>query len=139
MLADAATSFTELDATSFLLETRARQAEVAVLQGDSSSAIDLGKQVLADAGEASGMPPLESNIHRIRAAALLQLDRPDDAGAAIDESVAIARKAGATFQLALALDLLARMDGDRDAASESAELLAQLGVERVARPPLPDC
>jgi hypothetical protein len=34
----------------------------------------------------------------------------------------------------LALDLLGRVDGDRDAASEAAELLAKLGVASVARP-----
>ena len=60
----------------------------------------------------------------------------DGAGKAIDESIALARSGDANYQLALALDLLALIDGDRDAASESAELLAQLGVERVARPPL---
>ena len=137
LLAEAAATFEELDAGSFVLETKVRQAEVAALSGDGGRALELADEVLADAGEAAEMAALQSGAHRIRAAALLQLGRMDDAGEAIDRSVSTARGAGATFQLALALDLLGEMDGDRDAASESAELLKELGVERVARPPIP--
>ena len=136
ILADAAKTFAELDTTSYVLETQVRQAEVAALQGNGKAALELADLILADAGDAAGMIPLQSSVHRIRAAALMQLGDADGAGKAIDESIAIARSGDANYQLALALDLLALIDGDRDAASESAELLAQLGVERVARPPL---
>jgi class 3 adenylate cyclase/tetratricopeptide (TPR) repeat protein len=133
----AAEQFTELGATSFVLETKARIAEVAALQGDGARALELADELLADAADAAEMATLKSTVLRVRAVGLTQLGRADDAGAAIDESIAIARQTGAPFQLALALDVLAAVDGDRDAASESAELLRQLGVERVPRPPLP--
>ena len=137
VLAAATEQFAELGATSFVLETKARVAEVAALQGDGARALELADELLGNTGDAAEMATLTSTVHRIRAAALSQLGRLDEAENAIDESIAIARNTGAPFQLALALDVLAAVDGDRDAASESAELLAQLGVGRVARPPLP--
>jgi tetratricopeptide (TPR) repeat protein len=137
ILEAAAELFEELGATSFVLETKARIAEVAALKNDGARALELADELLAYGGDAAGMATLRSTTHRVRGTALSQLGRLDEAGAEIDMSIAIAREAGATFQLALALDVLARVDGDRDAASESAELLRQLGVERVPRPPLP--
>ncbi|HZQ82929.1 MAG TPA: adenylate/guanylate cyclase domain-containing protein [Gaiellaceae bacterium] len=135
LLTEAVEEFKAVGTMNFVLETRVRQAEVAALQGNGTRALELADDVLADAGDATEIAGLQSHVQRIRASALLQLGRTDDAGAAIDDSVARAREAGATFQLALSLDLLAEMDGDRDAASESAELLEGLGIQRVARPP----
>jgi len=135
-LGEAAASLEELQATSFVLETRVRQAEAATLAGSAETALALADEVLADAGDAAEMLPLQSTAHRLRGAALALAGDLDGAGAALDRSIAVAREGNATFQLALALDLLALVDGDRDAASESAELLARLGVVSVARPPL---
>jgi class 3 adenylate cyclase/tetratricopeptide (TPR) repeat protein len=134
LLAEAVDAFTELEATSFALETRVRQAEVAALAGNAPDALRLADEVLADAGDAAEMMALQSSAHRIRGAALALSGDSDAAGAALDKSVSIAREGNATLQLALALDLLGRVDGDRDAASEAAELLAKLGVASVARP-----
>ena len=50
-------------------------------------------------------------------------------------SIRIARAAEARYELALSLDLLGAT-GDEAAARESVELLHQLGVTQVARPPL---
>lgn len=136
LLGEAAVTFAELDATSYVLETKVRQAEVAALQGDGAAALALSDEVIADAGDAAGMVALQSSVHRIRATALHQLGDLDGAGREVDESISIARTGDASLQLALALDLLALIDDDRDAAAESAELLGQLGVELVARPPL---
>jgi tetratricopeptide (TPR) repeat protein len=136
LLAAAAETFAEIDATSFVLETRVRQAEVAVLAGDPEAALDATDELIADHQEAGGMVALQSSAQRIRAAALLQRGDRDRGREAALQSVEIARSGEAKFQLALALDLLASL-GDDDAASESAELLRQLGVEKVARPPLP--
>jgi tetratricopeptide (TPR) repeat protein len=135
-LGEAAASLEELQATSFVLETRVRQAEAATLAGSAETALALADEVLADAGDAAEMLPLQSTAHRLRGAALALAGDLDGAGTALDRSIAVAREGNATFQLALALDLLALVDGDRDAASESAELLARLGVVSVARPPL---
>jgi len=73
--------------------------------------------------------------YRLRAAALLQLDRRDEAVQALEESIRIARSAQARYELALSLDLTGML-GDTDAARESVELLAELGVAQVLRPPL---
>ena len=136
LLGDAAAAFAELDATSYVLETKVRQAEVAALQGDGVAALAFSDEVIADAGDAAGMVALQSNVHRIRATALHQLGDLDGAGREVDESISIARTGEASLQLALALDLLALIDDDRDAAAESAELFRQLDVRLVARPPL---
>jgi class 3 adenylate cyclase/tetratricopeptide (TPR) repeat protein len=136
LLAAAAETFAEIDATSFVLETRVRQAEVAVLADDPEEALDATDELLADHEEAGGMVALRSSAQRIRAAALLQRGDRDRGREAALQSVETARGGEAKFQLALALDLLASL-GDADAAAESAELLRQLGVEQVARPPLP--
>jgi class 3 adenylate cyclase/tetratricopeptide (TPR) repeat protein len=131
-----AASLEELDATSFVLETRLRQAEAAALAGDGQRALTLVDEVLADAGDAADMVPLQVAAQRIRGAGLALSGDADGAGSALDRAVALGREGDATFQLALALDLLAIVDGDREAAAESAELLAGLGVVDVARPPL---
>jgi class 3 adenylate cyclase/tetratricopeptide (TPR) repeat protein len=136
LLREAVSSFTELDATSFVLETKVRLAEVAALQGDGAAALALADEVIADAGDGAGLVALQSSVHRIRATALYQLGDADGAGREVDESISIARAGDASLQLALALDLLALIDDDRDAAAESADLLRQLDVDLVARPPL---
>jgi class 3 adenylate cyclase/tetratricopeptide (TPR) repeat protein len=134
LLAEAVESFTELEATSFALETRVRQAEVAALTGNAPEALQLADAVLADAGDAAEMMALQSSAHRIRAAALALGGDRDGAGSELDKSISIAREGNASLQLALALDLLGRVDDDRDAAAEAAELLAKLGITSVARP-----
>jgi len=136
LLGEAAEAFAELEATSYVLETKVRQAEVAALQGDSGAALELSDEVIADAADAAGMVALQSSVHRIRATALHQLGDIDGAVREVDTSISIARTGEASLQLALALDLLALIDDDRDAAAESGELLRQLGVDLVARPPL---
>jgi len=135
-LVQAAASFDELDMSSFALETKVHLAEVAALRDDAADALALADDALAHTGDAAGMLALQSNAHRVRAAALHQLGDADAAGAALDQAVAAARSGEADFQLALALDLLALVDDDRDAASESVEILRRLDVARIARPPL---
>src|SRR5262249_39705524 len=120
ILTAATDQFAELGATSFVLETKARIAEGAALKGEGARALALADQLLGDEGAAASMATLQSTLHRVRAVALTQLARLDEAGASVDRSIAIARETGAPFQLALALDVLAAVDDDRDAASESA-------------------
>ena len=132
LLAEAAATFAELDATSYVLETKVRQAEVAALEGNGAAALALSDEVIADAGDAAGMVALQSSVHRIRATALHQLgDDVDGAGREVDESISIARTGDASLQLALALDLLALIDDDRDAAA--AERRAARAARRRAR------
>jgi hypothetical protein len=136
MLQEATSSFAKLEASSFVLETKARQAEVAALRRDADSALALAAEVLGDAGDAAEMTALQSTLHRVKAAALSLKGDADAAGGEADKAIELARRGSATFQLALALDVLALIDDDLDAAAESEELLGGLGVQRLARPPL---
>ena len=136
MLEEGLETAREIGAAGFVLEIEARLAELDVLRGDrAESALEWIADVLERAGDAAGMAPLEAMTHRLRAAALLQLGRRDEAVTALEESIQIARSAQARYELALSLDLTGML-GDADAARESVELLAELGVTRVVRPPL---
>jgi class 3 adenylate cyclase/tetratricopeptide (TPR) repeat protein len=128
-----------IGAGSFVPEAEVRLAELATLRGGRPD------EVLARVGslleredEAAAMAPLQSTAHRLRAAALLQLQDRAGALAELEESVRIARDANAVYELALALDLSAAIGADPSAAEDSRALLERLGVQSVARPPLPD-
>jgi class 3 adenylate cyclase/tetratricopeptide (TPR) repeat protein len=126
----------EMGALSFVLEVEVRLAELDALRGDrAESALSWVAAVLERSSDASGMAPIEAAAYRIRAVALLQLGEREHALDALAESIRIARSAGARYELALSLDVFGAV-GDREAAREGAELLAGLGVGRVARPPL---
>jgi len=131
-------NFDVMRASSFALETKIRLAEVEILAGDRpDEALASTSTVLELAGDAADMAALHACALRLRAAARLQLRDEDGAREDLVESVETARGADALYEVALGLDLRALMDGDADAAEESAELFRRLGVERVARPPLP--
>jgi class 3 adenylate cyclase/tetratricopeptide (TPR) repeat protein len=128
-----------IGAGSFVLEAELRLAELAALRGDRPDEV-LARvgSLLERADEAAAMAPLQSTAHRLRAAARLRSEDRTGAVAALDESIRIARDANAVYELALALDLSAAIGADPSAAEESGSLLERLGVESVARPPLPD-
>ena len=78
----------------------------------------------------------------MRGLALLQLGRFDEAHAALDESVESARKAGADYEVALALDALAvlcEFDGENPETAERERdaIFARLGVVATPEFPLP--
>jgi tetratricopeptide (TPR) repeat protein len=138
LLSAALEDFRDIHSTSFVLETEMRLAELAVLRGDSAAeALERTRAVLEHAEDSAEMAALRASTLRLRAAAQLQLGEADTAAADLDESAEVARRADALYEVALALDLRASVDGDPEALAESGELLQRLGVERVARPPLP--
>ena len=129
--------FREIHASSFALEAEVRLAEVEVLRGDRpQEALARTGAALGLAEDAADMAALHASALRLRAAARLQLGDTDGAGEDLAESVEIARRADALYEVALALDLRGAIDGDADALAESSALLERLGVERIARPPL---
>ena len=137
LLTDALAAFREMQAASFVLETEARLAELAALRGDRpQEALKHAGSVLEQTGDAADMAPLRAAVLRLRAVARLQLGDLAAAHGDLDESLGVARAAGATYEAALTLDLSATVRGDEGAATESAALLERLGVEHVARPPL---
>jgi class 3 adenylate cyclase/tetratricopeptide (TPR) repeat protein len=137
LLVGAMEDFRRMGAGSFVLETEVRFAETAVLRGgNAAEALTRVSWVLGQAGESADSAPLQSTAHRIRAAALLQLEDTDGAVTELERSIQTARDADAAYELALALDLAAASGIDPSGADESKALFEKLGVERVARPSL---
>ncbi|MDQ3121608.1 MAG: tetratricopeptide repeat protein, partial [Actinomycetota bacterium] len=129
--------FREIHAASFVLETQARIAELDVLRGDRAVAsFQQAQSVLERTEDAAEMAALRAAALRLRAAARLQAGDHAAARDDLEQGVAIAREAEALFEVALVLDLLGEAFGDAEAAAESSTIFRQLGVERVARPPL---
>jgi uncharacterized protein related to proFAR isomerase len=136
MLEGALERFAAMEAGSFALETEVRIAELEALRGERPrDLLDQIDSLLERTDEAAAMAPLQSNVHRIRAAALAQLGDETAARSELEESARIAEDADAVHELALALDLAGAL-GDAAAAKRSATLVERLGIERVARPSL---
>jgi tetratricopeptide (TPR) repeat protein len=137
LLGEALAAFADMNARSLAIETEARLAELDVLRGDrAQQALEHAQAALEHLEAGADAAPLHASLLRTRAAALFQLGRGAEADADLDESVRVARSADALYEVALSLDLAARAAGAAD--RESSEILERLGVERIARPPLPE-
>jgi hypothetical protein len=127
-LEDALREFEEIRAGSFALETRARLAECAVLSHSAERALLLADEALTEIELTESGAPLRALLHRLRAYSLDQLGDTEGAAEALGYSITIAREAEETYEAALTLQAIGRIQGDADAAAESRALLARLGV-----------
>jgi hypothetical protein len=97
----------------------------------------VAEETLASVRELEGLAPLEAMLERLVGYALHQSRKPDEARPHFEESLRIARAAGARFEIALTLRALANTAGDEQARAEMEELLASLGVVSLPYVPLP--
>jgi class 3 adenylate cyclase/tetratricopeptide (TPR) repeat protein len=140
LLAGALQGFEALGAKSFVLETRARQAELALLSGDSVAALRLGSEALSLAAREGDSPSLHAMLERVRGWAWIQQEDYEAAAGALERSETAARAEDARYEVALTLQaqaFLARVTAQRvDAIEvESQRLLSALGV--VSTPAVP--
>lgn len=136
LLEAALTTLRDLGQGHAALEVELRFAEFDALRGDRPDAVlERVETVIMDAEGSEGLAPLLACAHRVNAAALLQRGERDEAAEALAESIRVARAASVKSELAFSLDLLGAL-GDEDATAEAAALLAGMGIEQVARPPL---
>jgi len=139
-LEQALADFTEIRAGSFMLETKARLAERAVLAREPEQALALADEVLQATEETGSGATLRALLHRLRAYALAQQGDLDGMEDALRYSLDTARAAEETYEAALTLEASARLkelrreDGSV-AAQEAHTLLARLGV--VSTPEIP--
>ena len=124
------------DASGFALEARAFLAERSALAGDAAAAIELADAVLAAIAQGGGGSLHHALVHRIRGYALAQQGDVAAARAAFERSLEIARSAEESYQLALTLEAIGRLQGDEAADAESHSLLARLGVVSTPEVPL---
>ncbi len=133
MLLKALAGFHHIHAASFVIETKAKLAECEVLAGNSTEALQLIDEALT-AIEEDASSVVQSMLSRIRAYALMQQGRSEEAEQAIHESIEHARDGRATYELAQSLDARARFHGEQfDPGAQ--QLFELLGV--VARPEVP--
>jgi class 3 adenylate cyclase/tetratricopeptide (TPR) repeat protein len=123
-----------------VLETEARIAEALLLEGAAADALEQVERTLARARTFDGIFALVPTLERVRGLALMQLGRPEEARAALTDSLDRARLDTADYDVALALDSLAalgRLTGEPASAFERERdaIFRRLGV--VASPELP--
>ena len=130
----------DISSASLVDEVKTRLAEWAVLARKPEEALAVVGAALAAIRESGGGSLQNALAHRIRGYALEQLGRTDEALAAFEQSLELARAADETYELAVTLDaigaLKARTGADGSAeAAEARGLLARLGV--VSTPEIP--
>ncbi len=141
LLLKALGEFDEIRAGAFVLETKARLAELAALAGDPDETIRVADETLRALAETGAAPTILAMVHRVRGFALIQLRDPVGAEQCFDESIRVARNGRRAYELALSLQALAHLrehldvDGSAEAAEASA-LLDGLGVVLVPEVPL---
>lgn len=133
MLRETLATFHEIKAGSLVIETKTRLAERAVLAGDSAEALKQADETLEAIEQTGGGSLQHALVHRLRGYALMQQGDLEAAAEALEQSLAVARKADETYELALTLEAGARLaelrgeDGSAQ-AKEAKGLLARLGV-----------
>jgi len=142
LLDEARVGFQKLGAASFVLETKAREAELAIFAGDHGLALEIADDALVDLPRLGGNAGVEAMLLRQRGLALLQAGRPSEAGTPLVASLQAARLVNGQFEVALTLLALASLSRTlgkdfHPTLIESRALLEQLGVVRTPRIPWP--
>lgn len=144
LFAQAREGFVHVGEERQVVETDARVAECHLFRGDGEEALAKAGETLARADALGGVAAQSPMLHRIRGLALMQLGRLDEAGPALEESLAAARSRRAGYEIAQtlrALGGLARLKGippDSEQGAEADELIAGLGIIRMPEVPLPE-
>jgi tetratricopeptide (TPR) repeat protein len=135
--------FEQQGAGSFVAEAMTRLAENYVLAGDSERGLDTIKATLDRLSGGEAAQVLMPTIRLVRAYALAQQHRWDEAIADLTEAVRQAVEAHGNFEHALALDALCRVTAvsgiktPDSCAADAQRIFTQLGVVRTPEVPLP--
>jgi class 3 adenylate cyclase/tetratricopeptide (TPR) repeat protein len=125
------------------VEIDARIAENLVLRGDATAASALIDETLRRLERLGGWATVMTMLNRLRAYALAQRGELEAARRAGHQALVIGREGSATYEIALTLEALARIDvlrGDQglsEHTEESRRLFDQLGVVKTPEVPLP--
>lgn len=138
LLSEATALFEELGNPLFVLDTNVRRAEAHVLAGEHREALERARAALESADRIAAPRGMYGVIERLIGYALVQARRKDEARPHFERSLAVAREAGADFEVALTLKAMADTGlAGADAAAEAQAILDRLGVVSVPRVPLP--
>ena len=141
LLLEALEAFEEIHSSSLVIEAKTRLAELAVFSRNPDDALHLADETLAAIEETGGGSVQHALVYRVRGYALMQRGDLDGAAEALEQSLAVARGADETYELALTLEACAclaelREEDGSDQARESKGLLARLGVVSIPEVPL---
>ena len=132
-LLDALARFRALGVEGDVQFAEALLAEAAAFAGDGATAQATADRLLA--GPDAGL--LEPLLHRVRAFALAQRGDVEGAKGELRAALAVARAQQQDYETLVTLDALAALtDLDHDGAAGRDELIARLGVTRLASPPV---
>ena len=132
-LLDALARFRALGVEGDVQFAEALLAEAAAFAGDGATAQATADRLLA--GPDAGL--LEPLLHRVRAFALAQRGDVEGAQGELRAALAVARAQQQDYETLVTLDALAALtDLDHDGAAGRDELIARLGVTRLAAPPV---
>ncbi|HEV8573253.1 MAG TPA: adenylate/guanylate cyclase domain-containing protein [Dehalococcoidia bacterium] len=136
LLADALTEFERIGADNFAFETSARIAENLVFQGQHGAARCTIDDLLSAAGDTVTMVLLKALVQRLSAQCAVQAGENEDALAAFEESLRLARSIKADYEAALTLHAMAALSQATaiavpgDPAAEALTIFQRLGVVR---------
>jgi tetratricopeptide (TPR) repeat protein len=122
-----------IEAGSFVVETQARLAEAALLEGDLERALAAADEA-SSITDATAAPNVQALLHRVRGYVLLKQGRADEAAAELDRSLATARAADMLYEVALTLRARARLSGDAQDLAEAQAILDALHVVGLPEP-----
>jgi class 3 adenylate cyclase/tetratricopeptide (TPR) repeat protein len=142
MLNDARSEYERAGERGEVLLTDAKIAECLMLEGEGQAALELASSTLLRAESLEGVYLVIPTLLRVKGCALAQLDRVDEAWAALLESLAAARAKEADYELALTMDALVtlgRVTGRpiEELVRERDPILERLGVVATPETPLP--
>jgi hypothetical protein len=134
---EALEEFEQIGSRSYQLETKARLAELRVLEGRHAEALELGQDCLADEGAVGVVRVL---LERMLGYAFHQARRTADALPHLAASVSLAEEVGSEYERAVSQKALADVSKDAELLATSEAALARLQQRRIAgtlpaRPP----
>jgi tetratricopeptide (TPR) repeat protein len=133
LLTRALEALREIEAGSFVVETQARLAEVAILSGDADGALAAADAAATNA-DGTAAPNVQALVHRVRGCAFLKLGREEEAAQELEQSLATARAAETLYEVALTLQVRARLHNNARDTAEAQAIFDALHV--VGRPEL---
>jgi hypothetical protein len=129
LLETASLELARLSMDYYVAVARAYQAEAEAFAGDARDAIELADRMLTTTDRNLAL------VRRVRAIALIRLDRTPEAIDELDASLIAADGHGTDYDVAAALDLLDALGALPDAAARRDAILGRLRVQRLQRPP----
>jgi tetratricopeptide (TPR) repeat protein len=143
LLERARSLFKDIGEERMVVEMDARSAESLLFSGEAGAALGLATDALRRSEKMGGMATLSALLHRIRGYAVLQQGELEEARAAFEESLRVAREGSADYEVGLTLEALERLEsvvGDELArgshADERRDVFERLSVVGTPEVPL---